>query len=57
MSKEGFITEDGYAAVPYCNQFIIIYEGYQIKLCRTEKSAHNFIKKHRCLPKEGTIFV
>lgn len=54
---EGFITDDFYAAVPYGNQLIVIYNGEQLKLCRTEKSAWSFIKKHRQEPKTGTIFI
>lgn len=57
MTSEGFITDDGYAAVPYGNQFIVIYGGYQLKVCKTESSARKFIKEHRSLPKEGTIFI
>lgn len=44
---QGFITADGYAAVPYGNQLIVLYNGMQLKLCRTEQSARNFIKKHK----------
>jgi hypothetical protein len=55
---EGFITDDGYAAVPYGKtQLIIIFNGYQIKTCRSVNSAHNFIKKHRSIPKTGTVFI
>lgn len=55
--KEGFVTKDGYAAVPYGNQLIVIYNGEQLKLCRTESSANKFIREHRKLPKPGTIFI
>jgi hypothetical protein len=55
--KEGFITKDGYAAVPFGNQLIVVYGGEQLKLCRTESSAHNFIKSHRTTAKAGTVFV
>ena len=44
---QGFITADGYAAVPYGNQLIVIYNGSQLKVCRTEQSARNYIKKHK----------
>jgi hypothetical protein len=54
---EGFITDDGYAAVPYGNQLIVIFNGEQLQLCRTASSAHNFIKKHRTSPQTGTVFV
>ena len=55
--KEGFITDDGYAAVPFANQLMIIYNGQQLDVCRTVKSAHNYIKKHRTQPQSGTVFV
>jgi len=45
--SEGFMTPDGYAAVPFGNQFMVIYEGEQLKTCRTESSALSFINKHR----------
>lgn len=55
--KEGFITDDGYAAVPFGNQLMIIYNGQQLEVCRTVNSARNFIKKHRTQPQPGTVFV
>lgn len=55
--KEGFVTKDGYAAVPFGNQLMVIFNGEQLQVCRTESSAHNFIKKHRTTPKTGTVFV
>lgn len=55
--KEGFITDDGYAAVPFGNQLMIIYNGQQLDVCLTVKSAHNYIKKHRTQPQSGTVFV
>lgn len=46
--KDGFIVGKGeYAAVPYGNQLIVIHNGEQLKLCRTESSARNFIKQHQ----------
>lgn len=57
MSMEGFVTKDGYAAVPYGNQLMVIYNGYQLKVCRTVNSANKFIREHRMNPQEGTIFV
>jgi hypothetical protein len=56
---DGFITEDGYAAVPYGKKgYIIIHNGQQLeKLCRTESSAHKFIKQHRTIPQDGTVFI
>ena len=43
------MTRDGYAAVPLAGSksFVIVYNGEQLKVCKTEKSAHTFIKKHR----------
>lgn len=54
--KEGFITKDGYAAVPFGNQLMIIFNGQQIKVCRTVESANKFIKAHRASPDTGTVF-
>jgi hypothetical protein len=46
--KEGFLVSGGlYAAVPYGNQLMIIHNGQQLKVCRTESSARNFIDAHR----------
>ena len=57
--KQGFVTRDGYAAVPLADSksFVIVYNGEQLKVCKTEKSAHTFIKKHRTQIKKGTVFV
>jgi hypothetical protein len=55
--KDGFITPDFYAAVPYGNQLIVIFNGEQLKLCRTESSARKFIQEHRSTFKTGTVFV
>lgn len=57
MIKKGFTTDDGYAAILFGNQLMIIYNGQQLNICRTINSAHNFIKKHRTQPKPGTVFV
>jgi len=56
---EGFVTRDGYAAVPIAGKksLMVIYNGQQIKECKTERSAHNFIKKHRTQAQSGTVFV
>lgn len=46
--KEGFILGKGeYAAIPYGNQLMIIHNGEQLKVCRTEQSARNFIQQHK----------
>lgn len=57
-STKGFVTKDGYAAVPFGKkQYIIIFEGQQLETVNTELQAKKFIKKHRELPKTGTVFV
>ncbi len=48
--EHGFATNDGYYAVPLMNsstQLVIIHEGLQLKVCRNEKSARNFINNHK----------
>ncbi len=48
--KQGFATNDGYYAVPVMNsstKLIVIHEGLQLKVCRNEQSARNFVKNHR----------
>ena len=57
--EEGFVTRDGYAAVPLAGSksLVVVYNGEQLKVCKTEKSAHTFIKKHRTQIKKGTVFV
>ncbi len=54
---EGFVTKDGYAAIPFDKQLMVIYNGEQLKVCRTENSARNFIKQHSSKPKPGTVFL
>ena len=45
---EGFtMYKDEYAAVPFGNQLMIIHNGQQLKVCRTENSARNFITNHK----------
>ena len=45
---EGFIIGKGeYAAVPFGKQLMIIHNGQQLKVCRTEVSARKFIDNHR----------
>ena len=45
---EGFIVGDGtYAAVPFGKQLMIIHNGQQLKVCRTEASARKFINDHK----------
>jgi hypothetical protein len=46
--KEGFtMFEDTYAAIPFGNQLMIIHNGQQLKVCRTEASARKFITDHK----------
>lgn len=46
--KEGFtMFKDEYAAVPFGNQLMIIHNGQQLKVCRTESSAKKFITDHK----------
>jgi len=45
---EGFIIGKGeYAAVPYGKQLMVIHNGQQLKVCRTENSARKFITDHK----------
>ena len=45
---EGFIVGKGdYAAVPYGKELMVIYQGQQLKVCRTEASARKFIADHK----------
>ena len=46
--KEGFtMFKDTYAAIPFGNQLMIIHNGQQLKVCRTESSARKFITDHK----------
>lgn len=46
--KEGFtMYKDSYAAVPFGNQLMIIHNGQQLRVCRTENSARKFIINHK----------
>ena len=45
---EGFtMFKDTYAAVPFGKQLMIIHNGQQLKVCRTESSARKFIADHK----------
>lgn len=46
---EGFLVSGGlYAAVPFGkSQLIVIHNGQQLKVCRTEASARKFIDDHK----------
>jgi len=44
----GFIIGKGnYAAIPFGKQLMVIYNGQQLKVCRTEASARKFIADHK----------
>jgi len=55
--KEGFtMFKDTYAAIPYGNQYLIIYNGQQLdKLCRTESSARKYITDHKKVVSMGKL--
>jgi hypothetical protein len=46
---EGFLVSGGlYAAVPFGkSQLMVIHNGQQLKVCRTEASARKFIQDHK----------
>ena len=47
-SEKGFVTRDGYAAIPSNGKKVgVVYEGEILKFCRNEESANNFIAQHR----------
>ena len=47
-TEKGFVTRDGYAAVPSTGKKLgIVNEGEILKFCRNEESANNFIAQHR----------
>jgi hypothetical protein len=43
----GFITEDGYAAVPFGKELMIIYNGQQLDVVKTVKKARGYIANHK----------
>jgi hypothetical protein len=47
MSCEGgFVSKDEmYAAIPFGTQYMIIYKGQQIKVCKTLDDAKTYIEK------------
>ena len=55
--KKGFITDDGYAAIPYVNKLMIIYDGRQIDVVNTPLQAKKYIDKMRSDPNIGTVFL
>ena len=58
-TKDGFVTKDGYAAIPLTGRksLVICYNGQILKTCQNEKSARTFIKKHSTQSRKGTVFV
>lgn len=45
---EGFLISNGlYAAVPFCEELMILHNGQQLKVCKTEESARKFITAHK----------
>jgi hypothetical protein len=45
---EGFLVLKGeYAAIPFGKYLMIIHNGQQLKVCRTENSARKFISDHK----------
>lgn len=57
MENDGFITNDGYATVPWGKRYVIIYNGEQLTDVKTINQANKFIKDHRSNPQSGTVFV
>jgi uncharacterized membrane protein len=50
MTLEGFVVgkNQDYAAIPYANKgYIIIHDGQQLQVCKTESSARKFIDAHK----------
>ncbi len=46
--NKGFLIDKGvYAAIPFGGQLMILHDGQQLKLCRTESSARNYIDSLR----------
>ena len=47
MMKTGFITEDGYAAVPFGKYLMVIFNGQQLEVFKTVAAAKKYINQHR----------
>lgn len=47
--KTGFTTTDGYGAIPFGKYLMIIYDGKQLEVVKTEASAKKYINQHRKL--------
>jgi hypothetical protein len=50
----GFITKEGYAAVPYGKQLMIIFNNEQLEVVKTIKQAELFINNHKAGPQTAT---
>jgi hypothetical protein len=46
---EGFVVGKGmeYAAIPFGEELMIVYKGQQLKVCKTEDDARNYINNHK----------
>jgi hypothetical protein len=46
---EGFVVGKGmeYAAIPFGEELMIVYKGQQLKVCKTEDAARNYINNHK----------
>lgn len=56
-NRNGFITPDGYAVVPWSKNYVIIYNGEQLTDVKTVAQANKFIKQHRTTSQSGTVFI
>ena len=46
--NKGFLIDKGvYSAIPFGGQLMILHDGQQLKLCRTESSARKYIDSLR----------
>jgi len=54
--NEGFLIDKGvYAAIPFGGQLMILHDGQQLKLCRTESSAKKYIADHKKSLTQGQL--
>lgn len=45
--KKGFVTTDGYAAVPFGKKFMILFNGEQLDVVNTENQARKYVNQHQ----------
>lgn len=50
----GFITDDGYGAIPFGKHLMIIFNNEQLEVVKTRKLAEEFIIQHRATIETGT---